>query len=143
MATATPPAETMGKHQMLIHTLNAAVTTARDHVLKSQALFILHQLVKANFRGNRVGKATGVEALQLDANTIYKLFEENCASSEPRVLVSVIASGLLAEMLAFDEKTSKFIVSKFTGTGGASALTKLVSLIDINSGGNRNEMRYL
>jgi len=128
---------------MLIHTLNSAVTTARDHVLKSQALFILHQLVKANFRSNRVGKATGVEALQLDANTIYKLFEENCASSEPKVLVSIIASGLLAEMLAFDDKTAKFIVSKFTGTGGASALTKLVQLIDINSGGNRNEMRYL
>lgn len=99
--------------------------------------------MKANFRPNRASKTTGVEALQLDANTIYKLFEDNCASTEPRVLVSVIASGLLAEMLAFDEKTSKFIVSKFTGTGGASALTKLVSLIDINSGGNRNEMRYL
>ena len=81
--------------------------------------------------------------MSLDPNTIYKLFEENAGTTESRVLIAVIASGLLAEMLSFDEKTSKFVLLKFTGPGGASALTKLVSLIDINSGGNKNEMRLL
>ena len=135
------PTEIVAKSQMLVHTLNSTMTTARDHILKSQALFILYLLTKANFR--KVGKSNGVESLSLDASTIYKLFEDNSNANDPKVLVSVIACGLLSEMLNFDEKTAKFILGKFTGPAGASALTKLVSLIDINSGANRNEMRFL
>jgi hypothetical protein len=71
------------------------------------------------------------------------LFDENCNPNEPRVLISVVACGVLAELLSFDDKTCKFILSKFTGQAGGTALTKLVSLIDINSGANRNEMRFI
>lgn len=60
-------------------------------------------------RNNGQGKLLGIESLQLDPNTIYKLFEENTGTSESRVLVAVIASGLLSEMLSFDEKTQKFV----------------------------------
>jgi len=141
MGQCSPPSEMMGKSQMLVHTLNSTMTTSKDHILKAQAIFILYLLTKANFR--RVGKTTGIESLALEASTIYKLFEDNCTSNDPKVLVSVIASGLLAEMIGFDDKTAKFILSKFTGTAGASSLTKLVTLIDINSTANRNEMRFL
>lgn len=97
--------------------------------------------MKGNFR--KTGKSNGVEALQLDANTVIKYFDDNCVPGEPKCLVSVVACGLLADMLLFDEKTAKFILMKFAGPSSAAALTKLVSLIDINSGSNRNEMRYL
>ena len=143
LKSLTPPAELIIKHQMFVHTLNSTMSSSRDHILKSFSLFILHQLVKLNFRSGGVGKPTGIEALQLDANTIFKMFEDNAGTTEARVLIAVVASGLLSEMLSFEEKTSKFIQSKFTGQAGTSSLTKLVSLIDINSGGNKNEMRLL
>jgi hypothetical protein len=109
--------------------------------LRAQAIFILHLLVKGNFRKN--SKSNGVEMLQLDASSVFKYFEDNCLPSEARCLIAVVACGLLADMIGFDDKTSKFILAKFAGPSSAPALTKLVSLIDINSGGNRNEMRYL
>ena len=42
MLTLSLPAEVIIKNQMLVHTLNSTMTSSKDHILKSFALFILH-----------------------------------------------------------------------------------------------------
>ena len=66
------------------------------------------------------------EQLKLEVELVYKLFEQNCTKGD--TLLGMIASGLLADMIALNSQTSNFIVTKITGSG----LALLVHLIDAN-----------
>ena len=66
------------------------------------------------------------EQLKLEVELVYKMFEQNCTKGD--TLLGMIASGLLADMIAINAQTSNFIVTKITGSG----LALLVHLIDAN-----------
>lgn len=82
---------------MLISTLNQLISGSKDHIIKSLALFIQHQLLKSVLNGKSV---IPPEQLKIDMELVYKIFEQNCIKGQ--TLLATIASGLLADMIGLN-----------------------------------------
>ena len=130
------PTLVMVHYQTLVHTLNQVVASSKDHILISISLLLLHQLLKSILRSSNTRDAS---ALQLDANRIFTLFDQNV--SQGSKLISVISCGLMAEILSLEGQQAQFIFSKFIGQN--DSLAKLNILIDINAPADTGEMKLL
>jgi len=66
------PGEIMANSSVLITCLNQQISSSKDYIIKSLALFIQHQLLKSVSNGKSV---TPPESLKIDFDLVYKIFE--------------------------------------------------------------------
>lgn len=72
--------------------------------MKSLVILIQHQLLKSVMGGK---SNVTPDHLKLDAELVYKLFEQNCNRGDS--LIGMMASGLLADMIPLDAQNDNFI----------------------------------
>lgn len=127
------PPDVFANHPSLVSLLSAQLNQ-KDYIVKALSLFVLHQLLKSALVGNQ--NVTS-EMLNLNAEAIYKIFEQNCSKGDS--LLGMICSGLLSDMIALNPQTSQLIASKISAGG----LQHLLHLIDVNQNSNKGDLRFV